>query len=197
MLALVPGLSLGQSFGVPEGSRFQPVITDRMLREAQEGRSGNSDKRLRKQKSVASAKPKMSRPAEGKAAPQVRTWTDDTGKHTVEASFVALEAEQVALKKTDGKEVTLPLSRLSKNDQEYAKAQARCQQIMEEFKEADQLEQTIKNLNYRIRNAASSSAKANLEKQLIEASGKYRELVDEREQPGRVRACTHRAMMNR
>ena len=47
ILGLVPGVSLGQGFGVPEGTKFQPVITDRMIREAQEGNSENSSGRHR------------------------------------------------------------------------------------------------------------------------------------------------------
>jgi hypothetical protein len=41
ILGLAPSLSHGQSFGVPDGSKFQPTgITDRRLREIMEGQSG-------------------------------------------------------------------------------------------------------------------------------------------------------------
>jgi hypothetical protein len=50
---------------------------------------------------------------------ETRTWTDNTGKHTIEASFVEIVEGRVKLQRTDGKRVSLPLSRLSKGDQEY------------------------------------------------------------------------------
>lgn len=49
----------------------------------------------------------------------MRTWTDDTGKHTIEAEFVEIKQGRVSLKKPDGLVVSLPLSRLSKEDQAY------------------------------------------------------------------------------
>ena len=49
-----------------------------------------------------------------------RTWTDNTGKYKIEATFVKVENGQVELKRADnGKVVKLPLSRLSDADKKY------------------------------------------------------------------------------
>ena len=50
-----------------------------------------------------------------------RTWTDSTGKHKIEATFLGIEDNKVKLHRTDGKELAVPLDRLSKADQEFAK----------------------------------------------------------------------------
>jgi len=50
-------------------------------------------------------------------AAEVRTWT--SGKFVTEAEFVAVNGDSVTLKKTDGKEITVVLSKLSDADQEY------------------------------------------------------------------------------
>ena len=47
----------------------------------------------------------------------LRIWTDSTGKHKLEASFVGLENQNVVLKKKDGKVIRVPLARLSTKDQ--------------------------------------------------------------------------------
>jgi thiol-disulfide isomerase/thioredoxin len=58
------------------------------------------------------------------AAAEIRTWTDVSGKHTVEAEFVSLAAGNVKLRRPDGQEVTLPVDRLSSADRAYVKGQA-------------------------------------------------------------------------
>ena len=50
-----------------------------------------------------------------------RTWKDTTGKFSIEATFVSKNATSITLKKTDGKEVTLPIAKLSKEDQAWIK----------------------------------------------------------------------------
>ncbi len=62
-------------------------------------------------------------PFEAAAAPP-RTWTDATGKFKIEASFVSLDKGLVQLRKTDGKFITLPLDKLSADDQSFAKLAA-------------------------------------------------------------------------
>ena len=52
-----------------------------------------------------------------------RTWTDSTGKHTVEAEFVDLKDGKVRLKKEDGRTITIPIERLSEADRAYVKSQ--------------------------------------------------------------------------
>ena len=51
-----------------------------------------------------------------------RTWTDSTGKFTVEAEFVDFKDGKVQLKKEDGKIVTIPVEKLSEADQAFAKS---------------------------------------------------------------------------
>ncbi len=50
-----------------------------------------------------------------------RTWTDGSGKFTVEAEFDSYNAGQVTLKKLDGTTTTLPFEKLSKADQDFLK----------------------------------------------------------------------------
>ncbi len=52
-----------------------------------------------------------------------RTWTDSTGKHTVEGEFVDLKDGTVRLKKEDGKTITIPIETLSEADRDFVKAQ--------------------------------------------------------------------------
>ncbi len=54
-----------------------------------------------------------------------RTWTDATGKHTIEAQFVAAKAGWVRLKKSDGSLISLPVEKLSKIDQAHVRRRAR------------------------------------------------------------------------
>ena len=51
----------------------------------------------------------------------LRTWTDNTGAFRLEAEFVSVEGTQVTLRREDGEEITLPLSRLSEADQKAVK----------------------------------------------------------------------------
>lgn len=53
------------------------------------------------------------------AAPSPRTWSDATGTFKVEATFVKSADGKVTLRRTDGREVTVPLDRLSAEDQKY------------------------------------------------------------------------------
>ena len=48
-----------------------------------------------------------------------RTWTDSTGKYTVEAELLDFKDGNVQLKKEDGKTVNVPIEKLSDTDQEY------------------------------------------------------------------------------
>jgi hypothetical protein len=52
----------------------------------------------------------------------IREWSNQSGSFKVEASFVRLENETVVLKRKDGKEVKVPLSRLSADDRELAES---------------------------------------------------------------------------
>lgn len=47
-----------------------------------------------------------------------RAWSDKSGKFKIEATIVRFEGDKVILKRTDGKEVTVPIERLSPQDQQ-------------------------------------------------------------------------------
>ncbi len=53
------------------------------------------------------------------AVGQERTWSDDTGKFSVKAELVKIENDRAVLKKSDGEIIKVPLSRLSKKDQDF------------------------------------------------------------------------------
>ena len=71
--------------------------------------------------------------------PQLRTWTDRSGEHRTEASFVEMK---VTLKKKDGTTVTVPLSSLSEADQEYVKCHTSGDELASEPTEEEA--QTVK-----------------------------------------------------
>ncbi len=52
---------------------------------------------------------------------QVTTWADSSGQFRIEATFIRLDGSNVILRKTDGKEISVPLSRLSSESQKMAK----------------------------------------------------------------------------
>lgn len=62
-------------------------------------------------------------PAPQKVAP--RTWTDASGLHQIEAAFVGMTAWQVRLRKADGAVITIPLEKLSEEDQKWIASRAR------------------------------------------------------------------------
>jgi hypothetical protein len=57
-------------------------------------------------------------PSESPAA-ELRTWSDASGKFRIEAELVRLAEGKVELRRKDGQTVTVPLERLSKEDQEF------------------------------------------------------------------------------
>ena len=61
----------------------------------------------------------------GTAPAWVRTWTDATGKHTLEADFMDSGAGKVWLRNTGGRTFSLPMDQLSKADQQYVRQQVR------------------------------------------------------------------------
>jgi len=56
-----------------------------------------------------------SKPADGK----LRTWVDSTGNFKIQAEFVEKTAAGVKLRRADGREVTMPLEKLSLDDQNH------------------------------------------------------------------------------
>lgn len=49
----------------------------------------------------------------------LRTWTNASGEYKIEAEFVSMAAGKVKLKKADGMIVTLPMDKLSDEDQKW------------------------------------------------------------------------------
>ena len=66
-----------------------------------------------------------------------RTWTDDSGAFTLVAELVEVRGDKVILRRQNGKQITLPLSRLSTKDQQFLKLvelKARAQAELEKGK---------------------------------------------------------------
>lgn len=58
------------------------------------------------------------------AATASRTWTDSSGKFTIEAKYISFDGGQVTLQQPDGKQLRLPLDKLSAADRTYVTEQA-------------------------------------------------------------------------
>jgi len=56
--------------------------------------------------------------------PELREFTDSSGKFRVTATFVSADATNVKLRRLDGKEVTVPIARLSEGDQAWIAQQS-------------------------------------------------------------------------
>jgi hypothetical protein len=54
---------------------------------------------------------------------ELRSWTDQSGEHTVEAELVDYDAKSAVLKKDNGRLVTVPINMLSKQDQSYLESE--------------------------------------------------------------------------
>ena len=54
-------------------------------------------------------------------AAESRTWTDKTGKFSVEAELLAIEEGNVKLRTSDGKKIEVPVEKLSESDKVYLK----------------------------------------------------------------------------
>ncbi|MCH8042381.1 MAG: hypothetical protein IID44_01560 [Planctomycetes bacterium] len=48
-----------------------------------------------------------------------RTWTDSSGKHKIDATFVKVANGKVTLRKSDGRVIEIPVASLSKEDQQF------------------------------------------------------------------------------
>jgi WD40 repeat protein len=65
------------------------------------------------------------RPAQSGTGAGYRTWTDSTGGFSTLAAYLGPSGDAVRLRKTDGSEITVPLSRLSQADRLFADYQSR------------------------------------------------------------------------
>ncbi len=52
-------------------------------------------------------------------AAEIRTWTDASGRFTTEAELLTIEDQDVRLRKLDGREIVVPLAKLSQPDREF------------------------------------------------------------------------------
>jgi hypothetical protein len=75
-----------------------------------------------KKEGGAEEKGEASAPADRSA---LRTWTDRSGKFQIRAKYLATEGEKVKLEKADGTVLTVPLDRLSEEDQKFLGADKR------------------------------------------------------------------------
>ncbi len=75
---------------------------------------------IRQQAAIERAQAEKERKAAIEAA-KWRTWTDASGAHKMEAKFSGMTAGNVKLTKRDGSVLTLPLEKLSDEDQEWIK----------------------------------------------------------------------------
>ena len=63
-----------------------------------------------------------------------RTWSDSSGSFKLEATYLGVNDDKVVLRKTNGQEVSVPLSRLSIQDQRFvAKVQEESKQLGNPF----------------------------------------------------------------
>ena len=60
-----------------------------------------------------------------KAGTQYRNWTDSTGKFTIQASLVSFDKKQVRLKQKNGKVISVPISKLNQEAQQYLNSQGK------------------------------------------------------------------------
>lgn len=74
---------------------------------------------------VPKATPATSTGAVATAGTAYRTWTDDSGTFSIEAKYVGDQGQSVRLLRKDGKEVQVPLSRLSEADRNFVEQQRR------------------------------------------------------------------------
>lgn len=60
-------------------------------------------------------------PTRAQEAEPLRTWKDSTGSFSIQATFMKLSGDLIVLRRPDKQELSLPLSKLSKLDQQYAR----------------------------------------------------------------------------
>ncbi len=81
-----------------------------------DGRTQKRTTSFNRLRAVGSTPPMPAVPA---AKPELRTWTDATGKFSIDANFVEQKDGDVVLRTADGKTLTVPLDKLSETDQEF------------------------------------------------------------------------------
>jgi hypothetical protein len=89
-------------------------------------------------------KKKATAKATGQAKAPIRTWADNSGLYKIEARFVELKDGKVTLEKEDGSTKTLPLDKLSEEDQAAAKKLAEKTPPANPFEGSDNAESSAK-----------------------------------------------------
>ena len=64
---------------------------------------------------------------------ETRTWKDESGKFSVEASFYSVTGEQVKLLTSNGNRIEVPIGKLSEEDKEYIRTIFRTKGIQPRF----------------------------------------------------------------
>ncbi len=64
---------------------------------------------------------------------ETRTWKDESGKFSIEASFYSVTGENVKLLTSDGNRIEVPIGKLSEEDKEYIRAIFRTKGIQPRF----------------------------------------------------------------
>ena len=59
------------------------------------------------------------------STPEIRRWTDNSGKYSVDAELVEVKQDSVVLKKASGSVVIVPIARLGVADRQYLKSLAK------------------------------------------------------------------------
>lgn len=100
---------------------------------------------------VRLVKQKISQPKKGPDGKVLwfRIWTDNTGKYTMVGNFYALKNNLVYLgRKDNGKTIKVPMSRLSKKDQEWIRDEIKFQQAKEKKQTEKKIIGKIKGVRY-------------------------------------------------
>lgn len=63
----------------------------------------------------------ISFPVFGQNAESIRTWKDTTGNFSIKATFVKMSGDLVVLQRSDQQQLSIPLVKLSANDQQYVR----------------------------------------------------------------------------
>jgi SLA1 homology domain 1, SHD1 len=72
-----------------------------------------------------------------------RTWNDQSGKHSFEATLLEVTETHAKLKASDGKEISVPVARLSNSDQKLVEAVRHCEISHGHVGALNQLEQKL------------------------------------------------------
>ncbi len=70
---------------------------------------------------IGAGPPPVASPGRLEPSPTVRTWSDEAGQFTIDATFIGAYQDQVTLRKNTGELVTVPLNKLSATDKEYVR----------------------------------------------------------------------------